>query len=27
MQAVFHHSGLKVRSQLVEGVYHFELDF
>jgi hypothetical protein len=27
MQDVFHHSGLKVRSQLVEGLYHFQLDF
>jgi len=27
MQAVFNNSGLKVRSRLDEGVYHFELDF
>jgi GNAT superfamily N-acetyltransferase len=27
MQSVFNHSGLKVRSNLSEGVYHFEMDF
>lgn len=27
MQAVINHSGLKVRSNLREGVYHFEMDF
>ena len=27
MQAVVNHSGLKVRSNLREGVYHFEMDF
>ncbi len=27
MQAVFNHSGLKVRSKLSDGVYHFEMDF
>lgn len=27
MQAVFNHSGLKVRSKVNEGVYHFEMDF
>ena len=27
MQAVFNHSGLKVRSNLSEGVFHFDMDF
>jgi acyl-CoA hydrolase/GNAT superfamily N-acetyltransferase len=27
MQAVINHSGLKIRSNLNEGVYHFEMDF
>jgi GNAT superfamily N-acetyltransferase len=27
MQAVINHSGLKVRSNLREGVHHFEMDF
>ncbi len=27
MQTVFNHSGLKVRSKLSEGVYHFDMDF
>lgn len=27
MQSVFRHSGLKVSSQLRQGVYHFDLDF
>ena len=27
MQAVFNHSGLKVKSRLEEGVYSFEMDF
>ncbi len=27
MQNVFNHSGLKVRSRLSEGVYHFDMDF
>jgi acyl-CoA hydrolase/GNAT superfamily N-acetyltransferase len=27
MQNVFNHSGLKVRSKLSEGVYHFDMDF
>ena len=27
MQAVINHSGFKVRSNLSEGVYHFEMDF
>jgi hypothetical protein len=27
MQAVVNHSGMKVRSSLNSGVYHFEMDF
>jgi GNAT superfamily N-acetyltransferase len=27
MLAVFNHSGTKVQSRLVEGVYHFEMEF
>ena len=27
MQAVINHSGMKVRSTLNEGVFHFEMDF
>ena len=27
MQSVINHSGLKVRSELTEGVYHFEMEF
>jgi GNAT superfamily N-acetyltransferase len=27
MQAVVNRSGLKVRSKLTDGVYHFEMDF
>lgn len=27
MQAIFHHSGLKVRSQLRQGIYEFHMDF
>jgi hypothetical protein len=27
MQAIFNHSGYKVKSSLVEGVYSFEIEF
>jgi len=27
MQAVINHSGMKVKSTLNDGVYHFEMDF
>jgi hypothetical protein len=27
MQSVVNRSGLKVRSKLTDGVYHFEMDF